>query len=58
VDSTLAEVRAVIRLILGVIVCMAAADADAAAPLWAVIALSVVGLSIAASGVRALGKKS
>jgi hypothetical protein len=48
----------VIRLILGVITCMAAADADAAAPLWAVIALSVVGLSIAASGVRALGKKS
>jgi hypothetical protein len=58
VDSTPAEVRAVIRLVLGVIMCMAAADADAAAPLWAVIALSVVGLIIAGYGVRALGKQS
>jgi hypothetical protein len=48
----------VIRLVLGVIMCMAAADADAAAPLWAVIALSVVGLIIAGYGVRALGKQS
>jgi hypothetical protein len=52
VDSPLTEFCAVIRFILGVILCMAAADADA--PLWAIIALSVVGLIIAASGVRAL----
>jgi hypothetical protein len=48
----------VIRLILGVIMCMAAADADAAAPIWAIVALSVVGLIIAGCGVRALGKQS
>jgi hypothetical protein len=48
----------VIRLALGIVLCLAAADADAAAPIWAVIALSVVGLIIAASGVRALGKQS
>lgn len=48
-----------IRLILGVIVCMAAADADAAAPLWAIVALSVVGVIIAGYGVRAIkGKQS
>ena len=45
-----------IRLILGVILCMAAADADA--PLWAILALSITGLIIAVSGVRALGKQS
>jgi hypothetical protein len=48
----------VIRLILGVILCMAAADTDAAAPSWAVLALSVVGLIIAASGVRTIKGQS
>jgi hypothetical protein len=45
-----------IRLILGVILCMSAADAEA--PLWAILALSIIGLVIAASGVRALEKQS
>jgi hypothetical protein len=58
VDTPPAEFCAVIRLILGVIMCMAAADADAAAPIWAIVALSVVGLIIAGCGVRALGKQS
>jgi hypothetical protein len=37
---------------------MAAADADAAAPIWAIVALSAVGLIVAASGVRAIKGKS
>ena len=47
-----------IRLVLGIVLCLAAADADAAAPIWAIVALSVVGLIIAGYGVRALGKQS
>lgn len=47
-----------IRLALGIVLCLAAADADAAAPIWAIVALSVVGLSIAASGVRAIKGKA
>ena len=57
-DTPLAEFRAVIRLIVGIVVCLAAADADAAAPLWAIIALSVVGLIIAGCGVRAIKGKA
>lgn len=55
-DTPPAEFCAVIRLILGVIMCMAAADA--AAPSWAIVALSVVGLIIAASGVRTIKGQS
>ncbi len=57
-DTPPAEFRAVIRLALGIVLCMVAADADAAAPIWAIVALSVVGLIIAGCGVRALGKQS
>jgi hypothetical protein len=58
VDTPPAEVRAVIRLMLGIVLCLAAADADAAAPIWAIVALSAVGLIVAASGVRAIKGKS
>ena len=47
-----------IRLMLGIVLCLAAADADAAAPIWAIVALSAVGLIVAASGVRAIKGKS
>jgi hypothetical protein len=44
----------VIRLILGVTLCMSAVDADPSAPAWLLVLSALIGLTLAGLGARSL----
>jgi len=43
-----------IRLVLGITLCMAAVNADPSAPAWFLFLSALIGLTLAAAGVRSI----